>query len=224
MLQGRHIMTLSFIIVTFVSVFTIVNPLGAIPTFLMHADSWNQDQLRKNAFRATGTMAGVLIFFALTGNLLFDVMNITMPAFRIAGGIILFGVALNMTRGANQRRKLLKEEVADAEQREDIAIVPLAIPLLAGPGSIGTVILLMSHKPGFVTTSVVILSILATALTTFIIFVNAKYLLRILGTSGVRIMTRLFGLLLAAIAIEFIITGITMVLPAMSQALQKTGS
>ncbi len=214
-------MTSSFIIVTFVSIFTIVNPLGAIPTFLMHASAWEPAQLRKNALRATATMAGVLIFFALTGNMLFDVMNITMPAFRIAGGIILFGVALNMTRGANQRRKLLKEEVADAESREDIVIVPLAIPLLAGPGSIGTVILLMSHNPGWVTTGTVMLSVLATAFVTFIIFINAKYLLRVLGTSGVRIMTRLFGLLLAAISIQFIINGITMVLPAMSQALEK---
>jgi multiple antibiotic resistance protein len=215
------IMKASFIIVTFVSIFTIVNPLGAIPTFLMHAQNWTGDQLRKNALRATGTMALVLIFFALTGNFLFDLMNITMPAFRIAGGIILFGVALNMTRGANQRRKLLKEEVEDAEQREDIVIVPLAIPLLAGPGSIGTVILLMSHNPSLLTTGVVILSILMTALTTFFIFCNAKYLLRVLGPSGVRIMTRLFGLLLAAISIQFIITGITMVLPTMSQVLEK---
>lgn len=221
MLRACTLMNFSFIIVTFVSLFTIVNPLGAIPTFLMHATSWTPEQLRKNAFKSTAAMAIVLIFFALTGNFLFDIMNITMPAFRIAGGIILFGVALQMTKGANQRRKLTDEDRKEAELREDITIVPLAIPLLAGPGSIGTVILLMSHKPGLITTSVVFLSILATALATYIIFVNAKYLLDYLGASGVRVMTRLFGLLLAAIAIEFIIDGITMVLPAMSQALQK---
>lgn len=211
----------SFVIVTFVSLFTIVNPLGAIPTFLMHADSWSPEQLRKNAFKSTAVMAGVLMFFALTGNFLFDMMNITMPAFRIAGGIILFGVALQMTKGANQRRKLTEEDRKDAELREDITIVPLAIPLLAGPGSIGTVILLMSHKTGLITTGVVCLSILATALATYIIFLNAKYLLTYLGASGVRVMTRLFGLLLAAISIQFIVDGITMVLPVMSQALEK---
>ncbi|PIR20961.1 MAG: amino acid transporter [Deltaproteobacteria bacterium CG11_big_fil_rev_8_21_14_0_20_47_16] len=212
-------MKLSFILVTFVSIFTIVNPLGAIPTFLMHANDWTPEQMRRNAFRATSTMAAVLIFFALTGNLLFDLMNITMPAFRIAGGMILFSVAFSMTRGANQRRKLLKEEVADAEQREDIAIVPLAIPLLAGPGSIGTVILLMSQHPGFLTAGTVIFCILLVAGVTFLIFSNARYLLRILGASGVRVMTRLFGLLLAAISIQFIINGITSALPAISKGI-----
>lgn len=222
MLHARHLMSFSFIIVTFVSLFTIVNPLGAIPTFLMHAAGWTPEQLRKNAFKSTLAMAIVLTFFAVTGNLLFDLMNITMPAFRIAGGIILFGVALQMTKGANQRRKLTDEDRKEAELREDITIVPLAIPLLAGPGSIGTVILLMSHKPGLVTTSVVFLSILATAVATYLIFINAKYLLDYLGASGVRVMTRLFGLLLAAISIEFIIDGIAMVLPVMSEALKKT--
>lgn len=214
-------MSFSFIVVTFVSLFTIVNPLGAIPTFLMHANNWTPEQLRHNALRATVAMAVVLAFFALTGNFVFDLMNITMPAFQIAGGIILFGVALNMTKGANQRRKLTEEDRKEAELREDITIVPLAIPLLAGPGSIGTIILLMSHKPGLLTTGVVFLSILATALATYIIFINAKYLLKFLGPSGVRVMTRILGLLLAAISIQFIINGVTTVLPVMSQALQK---
>ncbi len=221
MLLAAVFMKFSFIIVTFVSLFTIVNPLGAIPTFLMHASNWTPEQLRKNALRSTIAMTIVLVFFVLTGNFLFDLMNITMPAFRIAGGIILFGVALQMTKGANQRRKLTEEDRKEAELREDITIVPLAIPLLAGPGSIGTVILLMSHKTGIVTTGVVCLSILATALATYLIFINAKYLLTYLGASGVRVMTRLFGLLLAAISIQFIVDGITMVLPAMSQALEK---
>lgn len=214
-------MGFSFVIVTFVSLFTVVNPLGAIPTFLLHADGWTTEQLRHNALKATLTMSIVLVFFALTGNFFFDLMNITMPAFQIAGGILIFGVALNMTKGANQRRKLTEEDRRDAELREDITIVPLAIPLLAGPGSIGTIILLMSHKPGLATTGVVFLSILATALATYIIFINAKHLLKFLGPSGVRVMTRLLGLLLAAISIQFIINGVTMVLPVMTQALQK---
>jgi len=133
--------------------------------------------------------------------------------------MILFSVAFSMTRGANQRRKLLKEEVADAEQREDIAIVPLAIPLLAGPGSIGTVILLMSQHQGVLASIVVIVCILLVATVTYIIFSNARYLLRILGASGVRVMTRLFGLLLAAISVQFIINGITTALPSISKGI-----
>lgn len=214
-------MKLSFILVTFASIFTIVNPLGAIPTFLTHANDWTAAQMKATARKSSTVMAIVLIAFAFTGTYVFQLMNITMPAFQIAGGILLFSTGFEMMKGAHQRRKLTDEDRREAEMKEDISVIPLAIPLLSGPGAITAVIVLMGQNFDVLNASVVVIGIIATAIVTYIIFSHAQHLFKILGPSGVRVMNRIFGLILSAISVQFVIDGVEGTLPTLLRFLGK---
>ncbi|MFH1016938.1 MAG: MarC family protein [Pseudomonadota bacterium] len=205
--------TTDFAAVTLVSLFTIVNPLGATGMFLGHTITTPPHDVRSIARRASLACALVLIFFAVTGQWVFHVMGISIPAFRIAGGILVFGVSLNMLKGQNVRSRTLPEEQKDAAEKHDISIIPLAIPLLSGPGAITTVIVLMTRSKTFAQDAYVIVSILVISLATYFILVNSSILQRLVGASGVRVMNRLMGLLLAAISIQFIINGLKDLVP-----------
>ncbi|MFH1263925.1 MAG: MarC family protein [Pseudomonadota bacterium] len=209
--------TSQFILVTTVSIFTIVNPLGATPLFASHVTGLSKKERHRMARRASATCALILLAFAVAGQGLLQLMGISIPALRIAGAALVFVVALDMIRGANIRSRTLPEEQKEAAEKHDISIIPLAVPLLSGPGAITTVIILMSHSKGWVQDGVVCAAIIFVSILTFFILSGSLYFLRWIGPSGVRVMNRLMGLILAAIAAQFVINGIKDLLPEFSK-------
>jgi len=198
-----------FLTITFVSLFTTINPVGATSFFLSHpAIALGAAERRAIARKASFTCFLVLTAFALFGEVLFQLMGVTMVSFTIAGGIFVFTIALEMMRGANVRARTLPEEQQEALHKEDISIIPLAIPLLAGPGSMTTVVVLMSRTHNFGEGVTVIALIMLVSILTYLVLDHAPHLLKRLGPTGVRVMNRILGLVLGAIAVQFIINGV----------------
>lgn len=139
----------SIFIVALPAVFFVVDPFGVVPIFLTITARDAPEKVRTMALRACLVGGGLLLFFALFGGLIFKVFGVTLGAFRIAGGILLLITSLDMLRGRTSQTKTSPEEEKEGAQKEDVAVVPLAIPLLAGPGSIATVMVLMSKGKGF---------------------------------------------------------------------------
>ena len=159
------------------------------------------------ALRACLVGGGLLVFFALFGALIFKVFGVTLSAFRVAGGILLLITALDMLRGRMSQTKTSPAEEQESAQKEDVAVVPLAMPLLAGPGSIATVMVLVSIGKGLLAEVPVLVSIVLTFVASYYILRGARIVLRVLGQSGVAILQRLMGLILAAISVQFIAEG-----------------
>jgi multiple antibiotic resistance protein len=212
-----HGVTIEFILVTTVSLFTIVNPLGATPLFASHVTNIPRRQRNRIARRSSLACALVLVVSAVSGEWIMRLMGISIPALRIAGAALVFFLALDMIRGANIRSKTLPEEQKEAVDKNDISIIPLAVPLLSGPGAITTVIILMSRAQTWPQMVVVVGAILLVGFLTFWILSGSHYFLRWMGPSGVRVMNRLMGLMLAAIAAQFVINGIKDLLPEFSK-------
>jgi len=207
---------LSFSLLAFTSIFFIVDPIAIVPVFLAVTDGQTPEERRRTAFRASMVALGVLLAFALLGMLIFKAFGITIGAFRVAGGILLMRVALDMLHGQSSRTRSTAEDREDASHRDDVAITPLAVPQLAGPGSIATVTLLAN--PGEFSWRIVpvVLSILVTCLLSWLLMRGAETFQRWLGSTGNRILMKLMGLLLAAVAVEFIAQGIRELLPTLA--------
>jgi len=199
---------LSFSLVAVSAVFFVVDPFGVVPIFLAVTAGDSMEKIQRTAFRASLTAFGLLVFFALFGTLIFKVAGISLGAFRIAGGILLLITGLDMLRARHSETRTSPEEEAEASQKEDVAIVPLAVPLLAGPGAIATVMVLMSRGNGIVAAVPVLVAITLTCLASYFILRAASLVLRVLGQSGVAILQRVMGLILAAIAVQFIAEGV----------------
>ncbi|HTS80642.1 MAG TPA: MarC family protein [Myxococcaceae bacterium] len=198
---------ISSALVSLSAVFFVVDPVGVVPIFIAMTHGDSAEKIRDTARRASLVAAGLLIFFALFGTFLFKVVGVSLAAFRVAGGIVLLITALDMLRARQSETRTSPEEAQEATDKEDVAIVPLAIPLLAGPGAIATVMVLMSRGGGWLATGAVVLSVLLTMAVTFFLLRGAALVQRVLGQSGVAIVQRVMGLLLAAIAVQFIAEG-----------------
>jgi multiple antibiotic resistance protein len=194
-------------LVTFTSVLFIVDPLAAVPAYLVITQDESPEHRRRTAFRACVGMALILLVFTAAGSLIFRLLGITLAAFRIAGGLILWLVALDMLR-AQRSTQETREELAEGQAKEDVALTPLAIPILAGPGAISTAMVLASQARSVPETMVVYVSIILTAVVSLLTLRLGERLLAVLGTTGIRVMTRIMGLLLAALATQFILTGV----------------
>ncbi len=191
------------------SIFAIVDPIGVIPFFSVLTEDMTpaqkQDVISKSCLVATATL-GV---FAVFGQWIFDAFGFTIPAFEIAGGILLFGVAFEMLNGERPRTKMTESERTETLEREDVGVIPLGIPLLAGPGAITTVMIYMSHPIAEPMDKMFIFAgILAAVLTTFFLMHYADRIFKRIGRTGTKAVGRIMGLLLAAIAVQFIINGI----------------
>jgi multiple antibiotic resistance protein len=204
-------MSFEFAITVFAAVFAIVNPIGNIPVFVAITQDYTPEQKRRVIRKVCIVAASVLLAFGIFGNYIFAIYGITIPAFKIAGGLLLFSIAFNMTRGQVGRTKMTGEEHEEALEKEEVGVVPLGIPLFAGPGAITTVMIYIS----FATTSgdelfdlsSIFLSIVFTVIASYFLLRYAEPIFSRMGKSGAGAFTRIMGLLLAAIAIEFIITG-----------------
>jgi multiple antibiotic resistance protein len=198
----------SSVLVAFSAIFFVVDPIGVVPIFIAMTQGDSQEQLRDTARRASLVAAALLVFFALFGTFLFKVVGVSLSAFRVAGGIVLLITALDMLRARQSEVRTSPEEAQEATIKEDVAIVPLALPLLAGPGAIATVMVLMSRASGVVPVVAVVASILITMAASYFLLRGASLVQRFLGQSGVAIFQRVMGLLLAAIAVQFIAEGV----------------
>jgi multiple antibiotic resistance protein len=199
---------LQFSFVALTSVLFLVDPIAAIPTFLAMTVDQDGRQRRHMAKRAAWTCLVVLTSFGAAGKLIFRLFGITLPAFKIAGGVILLLIGLDMLRA---RRSATKETPGEAEEgagKEDVGIIPLGIPMLAGPGSISTVMVLVSGKPDWWYAIPVLLAIVITSLVSYWVLAGAGRVRGYLGETGIRILTRLMGLMLTAIAVQFMLNGL----------------
>lgn len=197
---------MQFAVVTLTSVLFIVDPIAVIPTYLVITRRETQEQRARTARRACIAAASILIVFAMGGTYIFQLFGITLPAFRIAGGLILWLVAMDMLH-AERRTQESTPEIVEGQEKEDAALTPLAMPMLAGPGAISTIMVLAGQARSVEQKLVVYASIIITALISWITLRVGERLVQRLGQTGIRVMTRIMGLLLAAIAVQFAITG-----------------
>ena len=196
------------LLLIFTSVLFIVDPFAAVPSFLAMTERDPPAQRRVLARRGAWTCAITLTAFALGGSLIFKIFGITIGAFKIAGGVLIGLNALDMVQARRSQQRETPVEKAEGIQKDDIGIMPLGVPMLAGPGAISTVMVLTLGAKGLVPTLAVYASIALTALISFYVLAAASLVERRLGQTGMRILTRLMGLVLCAIAVQFIIDGI----------------
>jgi multiple antibiotic resistance protein len=198
----------AYTLVTFGSVFSIVDPFAAVPIFLALAGAQPRHELAKTAFRASATCFVVLSVFAIAGNFIFSFFGITLPAFKIAGGILLFGVGLEMMRAKRSATRSTDEEERDAESKEDVGLIPLGLPLLSGPGAIATVMVLVGKAKDVPQRVSLFAVIAAVSLIAFLVLRSAALVSRVLGKTGMNVIGRVMGLILAAVAMQFVLDGL----------------
>ncbi|MEJ8573287.1 MarC family protein [Microbaculum marinum] len=198
------------LISAFVTLFVIIDPIGIAPLFLSLTPSHTAVQRRVVALRAVVIAASVLVAFAIGGQWLLEVTGISLPAFRVAGGILLFWISFEMVfEHRNKRKSTTAERAVEDEPHEDIAAVPLAVPLMAGPGAITAVILLAGRSGGgWVELALVVMVIAAALFVTLAILLVAVPIDRLLGNTVRTVVTRLLGVILAALAVQFVADGV----------------
>ena len=206
----------AFFIVSLSAIFTIVNPLGAVPAFLAMTAQDSAAKRLSMAKRASLLSLGVLVTCAAVGGFLFKFFGITMPALKIAGGCLLFFIAIDMINARPSRAKGTDEEAEEGGIKDDIAVFPLAIPLLSGPGAIVTIFILVEKAKTPLEEFALYLSLVITAIGSFIILKEAGRLARYMGQIGMNVFSRLMGLVLAAIAVQFILDGVKDALPGLA--------
>ncbi|UOA27097.1 hypothetical protein DSM107133_01808 [Pseudosulfitobacter sp. DSM 107133] len=194
----------AFLITAFVTMFVVIDPLGMAPLFVALTQGMTAARRRAIAVRACVTGFILLLAFAAFGEKLLGFIGISMPAFRVAGGILLFITALDMLF---ERRTKRREDTSE-DHGDDPSIFPLAIPLIAGPGAIASVILLTGQQPGLAGLGIVAGITLAVLLVVFVLFLASGLLERALGKTGITVVTRLLGMLLAALSVQFVLDGL----------------
>jgi multiple antibiotic resistance protein len=197
----------NFLITAFVALFVVIDPIGLAPLFVALTAGMSPQKRRRIAVRATLTAIGILLVFSIFGESILTFIGISMPAFRIAGGILLFLTALDMLFERRQKRR--EDQADDDENHEDDpSVFPLAIPLIAGPGAIATVILLVGQTEGTGGYFAVMGVLAAVLALVFLMFLSASVFERLLGKSGITVVTRLLGMLLAALSVQFVLDGL----------------
>jgi multiple antibiotic resistance protein len=195
---------LDFATTAFVSILFLVDPPGTVPAYLALTGSFSPEKRRKTAFVACLTATLTLLAFAAVGSLLFKHLGLTLPAFQIAGGLILFVVALDMIRASDADEKSPEMK----ESTSDVAITPLAIPFLAGPAALSTVTVLMSKAQDNAESVLVFAAIILTGLVCYLTLRLAEPIQKRLGTTGIHVLGRILGLVLAGIAVQFVLDGL----------------
>jgi len=197
----------------FVTLFVVIDPPGCAPIYAGLTTGATRAQARSMAIRASFIAGIILLIFALFGENLLAALHIELDAFRIAGGIMLFVIALDMVfEKRTQRREERAERIRATPEVEDVSVFPMAMPMIAGPGSIATMMLLMSRSEGMQQTLVVLAALLAVLVLTLLALLAAGPLMKALGKSVESVITRLLGVLLAALAAQYVIDGVKAVL------------
>nr|MBA4770739.1 NAAT family transporter [Sphingobium sp.] len=193
----------------FVTLFVVIDPPGCAPIYASLTTGASQAQRRAMAIRAVGIATAILLIFALWGKQLLGVLGIQLDSFRIAGGVMLFIIAMDMVfEKRTQRREDRAQKIAETPEVEDVSVFPMAMPMIAGPGSIATVMLLMSRADGFAERGVVLGAVMLTLVLMLGSLLAAGPIMALLGAKIEAVITRLLGVLLAALAAQFVIDGI----------------
>jgi multiple antibiotic resistance protein len=202
-------MPLDFAISALLTLFVVVDPVGLVPTFLAVTEDLPRRARRSVAVRSSIIACAILIGTALIGDWLLHTLSISLPAFRIAGGLLLFSIASEMVFGVRLRREGQEAEEALEEHVRNIAAFPLAIPLLAGPGAITATVLLAGRADGNPTLIAILITVVAlVAAACFLAFLFAERIGRAIGITGNIVLSRLLGVLLAALAVQYVVDGV----------------
>jgi multiple antibiotic resistance protein len=208
-------MPIDYLVSALVTLIVVVDPVGLVPTFLAVTQGLPQQARRRIAVRACMIAAAILAGTALVGDWLLHQLGITLPAFRIAGGLLLFAVASEMVFGVRIERQSKQAEDALEEHVRNVAAFPLAIPLMAGPGAIAATLLLAGQARGNpIALAVLIAVVMLVCALSLVVFLLANRVDRLLGITGNVVLSRLLGVLLAALAVQYVIDGVRAVLPA----------
>ena len=202
----------SFALLCFTSFLTLVNPLGLMPVFIGMTTGLESRERALIARKALIAAFIAMVLFAFSGKFIFDFFSISINGLRIVGGFIFFNMGYEMLQAKNSKVKVTQSEVENAEEEEDISITPLAIPMICGPGVITNSIVLMEDA-GTVSFKIALVAVmLLICLLTFIILLSSGKILKILGSTGNKVLMRLMGLIIMIIAVEFFASGLTPIL------------
>jgi multiple antibiotic resistance protein len=208
-------LSFQFVSQAFVTLLVVIDPFAIVPAFVGLTRHDTSQQRLKMARRASIIAVTLLFFFAFVGDKLLDALGISEPAFRIAGGFLLLLAAIDMVvaRG-NALRAQTRDEVHESAQREDISVFPLAIPLIAGPGALTSTVVLMRQAEvlGFMHQFILLVLLVVVIGITYVSLYYSERLMKILGVTGTNVLTRVFGIILAALAVQSIINGVMMVI------------
>jgi multiple antibiotic resistance protein len=199
-----------------IALFVIVNPIGAAPVFLTMTSNWPAAQRKRTALSAGLTVACVLVGSVLAGEWVLRLFGIDVPCFQVGGGILVLLIAVSMLHARPSRAKQTPEEARQAEEQETAGVVPLGTPLLAGPGTISTAIIYAQAAKTMWETAMLIAASLIVALCAWTALRLADPIGALLGRTGINIVTRLMGLILAAVAVKFIADGVSHLLPGLA--------
>jgi multiple antibiotic resistance protein len=196
------------ILSSFVTLFVTIGPVETAVVFASLTAGVHRSQRRALALRSV-TIAGlVLLLFAVAGSAVLSLLHISLPAFRVAGGLLLFLQALTLTFSSPGLSSLNESEKRDAERPGDIAVFPLAFPLIAGPGSLSAAVLVMGRTAGWIEAAGVIAMVLVCLLLTYVAMRAAEWLIAVLGRTGADVVSRVSGILLAGLAVQFVFDGL----------------
>lgn len=204
--------SLEYLFLCLSTLISLVNPLGMAPLFIVLTERFEPNDRISIAKKGTLTATLILIIFALLGTYIFKFYSLTIEAFRIMGGIIFFRTGLRMLDAQISRGRSTPRETEESMESDDIAVSPIGIPVIAGPGAITASMILSGEAQDAIDYGILIFTIMFTMILTFFIFRGANKLSARFGTTGLRIIQRIMGILLMVIAVQFVINGVTVVL------------
>jgi len=193
-----------------VGVFVIVNPFGNVPLFISLTQKFTPIERRNAIAKSVVIATAILLVFALIGKFLFDMLNVTLDSLRIAGGLLLLAIAFDMLMGRSPASKIDQDE-----ERESVAVTPMATPLLAGPGAMTTVMVLMNEAGTTLEKGSIMIAILIAMAATFLIVINCDWVYGAIKKDGARVLTKIMGIVLATIAVEMIVNGLLHAFPVL---------
>jgi multiple antibiotic resistance protein len=205
----------AFFVTSLISLFVIIDPGGNIFPYLALSSDLSPKEARDLAWRACVFSLAILVVFTLIGRSIIEFFGISLPAFQIAGGLILFRIAFDMLEARGTFSRLDSSARRETRSYRDAALVPLAVPLLSGPGAITTVLVLTSRAQNHLEEGLIILAILITLVFVYLSYIFTDKLLALLKPSGIHLLTRIMGLILAALAVEFVIQGLRSAFPVL---------
>jgi multiple antibiotic resistance protein len=203
----------------FVTLLVIIDPPGCAPIFASLTSGTPLAHRRSMAIRSTSVAWCILIFFALLGEPLLRTLGVSLSAFRLAGGILLFKIALDMVfEKRTEKREERAKEIEGTPEAEDISVFPMAIPMIAGPGSIASIMLLSARADGLTEGAIVLAAMTAVILLTLVALLLAGPLMKLIGAKLEAMITRILGVILAALAVQFVLDGLERSLPGLAGA------
>ncbi len=197
-----------FFIYAFTTIFVVVSPISGVVTFISLTSKMTREEKNEIAKKAVTLACVIALFFAITGSLILNLFSVSVDSLRIAGGLLLFSIAFDMMHAKVSRESITDEEISQSLERADIWVFPIGLPLLTGPGTISTVIVLMGGTVSIEQKIVILVSIILTFVICLYIFLFARRIHKLIGYNGMLVFTRLMGLLLAALAVDLTATGI----------------